>query len=135
MYSDKPMRGEATLRLSDTPLLDMDFPKRLTHLRKQKGFTQKTLAEAIQASAIQIHRYETGAAQPTLDVIRRLAVALGTTADELIFDQDERGPDEELKLQFETISRFDPEAKAFIREVLDSLILKQEAKRWLSPSS
>jgi hypothetical protein len=47
-----------------------------------------------------------GASQPTLDVIRRLAVALQVSADVLIFGADERGPDGDLRLQFEAISNF-----------------------------
>ena len=78
--------------------------------------------------------FQTGASQPTLDVIKRLAVALGVTADELIFDDNERGPDDELRLQFEAISRFSPEDKTVVRKVLDSLILSNEAKRWSSAS-
>lgn len=36
------------------------------------------------------------AAQPTLDAIRKLAVALQVSADMLLFEKDERGPDEDL---------------------------------------
>jgi len=50
--------------------------------------------------------------------------------DELVFEEGGRGPDEELRLQFEAIARFSPEEKKTVREVLDSLILKHEAKRW-----
>jgi transcriptional regulator with XRE-family HTH domain len=112
----------------------MGFPERLVALRKKKGLTQKALAERIDLSEIQTHRYETGASQPTLDVIKRLAVALGVSADHLIFDEDERGPDDELKLQFEAVSQFAPEDKTVVKRVLDSLILSNEAKRWSSAS-
>ena len=78
---------------------------------------------------LQIRRYESGASQPTLDSIRRLALALGVTTDELIFDKDERGPDEELRLQLEAISRFDPEEKKIVEALLEGMILKHEAKR------
>lgn len=110
--------------------LDVGFPDRLASLRKKKGLTQQALADAVSSSVIQIHRYESGSSQPTLDVIRKLSIALGVTADELIFDKDERGPDEDLRLQFEAVARFDPDARRIAKEVLDSLILKQEAKRW-----
>ena len=43
---------------------------------------------------------------------------------------DERGPEEELRLQFEAIGRFTADEKKLVRELLDSLILKHEAKRW-----
>ena len=36
----------------------------------------------------------------------------------LIFDKDELSPDEALKLQFEAISRFDPEDKKIVQAVL-----------------
>ena len=36
----------------------------------------------------------------------------------LLFEKDERGPDEELKLQFEAVSRLDPEEKKIIRSVI-----------------
>ncbi len=51
-----------------------------------------------------------------------------------MFEESERGPDEELRLQFEAISRFDPEEKKIVRALLDSLILKHEAKRWAAAS-
>jgi transcriptional regulator with XRE-family HTH domain len=99
-------------------------------LRKQKGMTQQQLAERIGVHVAQIRRYEAGTSQPTLDVVRSLAVALGVSADELLFAKDERGPDEALKLQFEAVSRFDPETKKVVQQVLESMILQQEARRW-----
>jgi transcriptional regulator with XRE-family HTH domain len=80
-------------------------------------------------SLIQVSRYESGQSRPTLDVLRRLAVALSVSADELLFDSEERGPDEELRLQFEAIRRFDAEEKKVVKALLDSLILKHEAQR------
>ena len=40
-------------------------------------------------AVLQIRRYEGGTSQPTLDVIRRLAIALGVSADRLVFDAGE----------------------------------------------
>ena len=51
---------------------------------------------------------------------------------ELIFGKDESGPDDDLRLQFEAISRFDTTEKMIVKEVLEGLILKHEAKRWAS---
>ncbi len=48
----------------------------------------------------------------------------------------ESGADEELRWQFEAVSRFDPEAKKVVKQVLDSMILQQEARRrWSSSTS
>ena len=64
------------------------FPEHLAQLRKGRGFTQPQLAEKIGLHVAQIRRYEAGTSQPTLDVIRSLAVALGVSADELLFAKD-----------------------------------------------
>lgn len=109
---------------------EMSFSERVVTLRKQKSWTQQQLAEEVGVRVLQIRRYESGASQPTLDAIRRLALALGVTTDELIFDKDERGPDEELRLQFEAITRFTPEEKKVAKAVLESLILKHDANRF-----
>lgn len=107
-----------------------DFAQRLAILRKQKGLTQQQLADRIQTHVQQLKRYEAGSSQPTLDVIRKLAMALGVTSDQLLFGKDERGPDEGLRLQFEAISRFDAEEKQVVRSLLEGMILKHEARRW-----
>ncbi len=108
----------------------MSFPERVVTLRKQKGWTQQQLAEQVGVRVLQIRRYESGASQPALDAIRRLALALGVTTDELIFDKDERGPDEDLRLQFEALTQFTPEEKKVAKAVLESLILKHDANRF-----
>ena len=111
-----------------------DFAQRLAFLRKQRSFTQQQLSERVGVHVQQLKRYEAGSSQPTLDVIRNLAVALGVTADQLLFGKDERGPDEDLRLQFEAVSRFSAEEKKVLRSLLDSMILTHEARRWSSRS-
>lgn len=108
----------------------MDFPERLTALRKERKLTQKALAERVEVHITQIQRYESGSTQPTLDIIRRLATTLAVTADELIFGVDERGPDDQLKLQFEAVSQFAPDEKQVVKELLDGMIIKYQTRRW-----
>lgn len=109
----------------------MSFPDRLTALRKARGLTQQALADAVQVHLTQINRYEGGDSQPTLEVIRKLAIALSVSADVLIFDEGEREPEDSLKFQFETIGRFDEEDKRVAQAVLEGLILKFQAKQSL----
>jgi transcriptional regulator with XRE-family HTH domain len=109
----------------------MGFPDRLAAFRKERSLTQQALADIIRVHVVQIRRYEAGKTQPTLDIIRKLAIALSVSADELIFDKDERSPDEDLRLQFEAISAFDDEDKAVARTLLESLILRHQSKRWI----
>jgi transcriptional regulator with XRE-family HTH domain len=108
----------------------MDFGKRLAALRKVRSMTQAALAEKVGCHVTMIRRYEVNETQPTLEVIRKLSVALGVSADTLVFDEHERGPDDDLRLQFEALTQFTPEEKAIVRVLLESLILKHDSNRF-----
>ena len=114
------------ITLSSLVLFAMEFPERLAALRKERSLTQQALASQVGIAVLQIHRYENGASQPTLDVIRRLAIALGVSADMLVFDEQERGPSDALRYQFETVSRMSEHEQATVRELLDAVIVKNQ---------
>ena len=113
----------------------IEFPQRLAELRKHHSLTQAQLAERIRMHVVQLRRHEAGASQPTLDVIRKLSTALRVSADMLLFGKDQRGPDEDLRLQLEAVSGFDEEEKRVMRSLLEGMILKHETRRWQSVSS
>lgn len=109
----------------------MDLSARLIALRKERGLSQQAMADAVGMHVNQIKRYESGAAQPSLEALKKLATALHVTTDSLLFGEAERGPDEELRLQFEAIRQFDEDDKETARSVLEGLILKHQAKQLL----
>jgi len=118
---------------SATPMDAMTFAQRLHTLRKENALTQTALAERVDVHVSNIRRYEAGANQPTLDVLRRLAIALNTSADTLLFDPDERGPNDDLRTLFEAAStRLDPEGQEHLKATLEGLLLRTEARRWAS---
>jgi transcriptional regulator with XRE-family HTH domain len=108
---------------------DMAFSERLSQLRKERGLTQNGLAELAGVHLTQVQRYESGSAQPTLDIMKKLAIALTASTDWLLFEDDERGPDDQLKQQFEALKQFDEDERRTALEVLDGLILKHQARR------
>lgn len=114
------------IALSSLAFFAMEFPERLTALRKGRGMTQQALADQVGLAVLQIRRYEGGTSQPTLDVIRRLAIALGVSADMLVFDEEERGPSDALRYQFETVSRMSEHEQQMVRELLDAVIVKNQ---------
>jgi transcriptional regulator with XRE-family HTH domain len=114
------------MALSSHALFAMEFPERLAALRKERGLTQQALADQVGLAVLQVRRYEGGTSQPTLDVIRRLAIALGVSADMLVFDEKERGPSETLRYQFETVSRMSEHDQEVIRELLDAVIVRNQ---------
>lgn len=60
------------------------FGQRLRELRATRGMTQVQLAEQAAVTLSYITRLESGASAPGIDLVARLAAALGTTAADLL---------------------------------------------------
>ena len=119
----------------NTFFLTMSFPARLAALRKECGFTQQQMADKIGMHVSQLKRYEAGASQPTIDVFRRIALALNVSADMLLFEANERGPDDRLKLQFEALSHLDEKEREAVETVIAGVLHMHDAKRWTQAAS
>ena len=107
----------------------MSIQQRLITLRKERDLTQQEMADAIGVHVNQIRHYEAGATQPSLEALKKIAVAMSITIDSLVFDEEERGPDEQLKLQFEAISHLSANEKQIVKELLDGMIIKYQTRR------
>jgi len=57
---------------------------------------------------------------------------LHVSLDELVFEEGERGPDEDLRLQFEAISRMPPEEKRIVKALLEGMIIKHQTRQMVS---
>lgn len=117
----------------------MPFAEKLAQLRKRKNLTQQETAALIGVGVAQIRRYEKGNSSPTLEVIKNMAKTLGVSADELIFDEDEKVAsgkimDKELLEQFELISQLDPHDVDAIKTILDSMIIKSRLEEVMPPT-
>jgi transcriptional regulator with XRE-family HTH domain len=110
-------------------LLSAMFQTRLIQYRKAQGLTQQALADAIGMHVNQVKRYEAGTAQPNLDALIRLAKVLHVSLDALVFDESERGPSEDLALQFEAISHMPDEERRIVKALLDGMIVKYQTSR------
>lgn len=64
---------------------------KIRDLREEKGLTQKELAEIVGSNNKSIWAYENGIAEPSIDLLIRLAHALDVTVDYLIGNADELG--------------------------------------------
>ena len=63
---------------------NIDFGNRLSALRKQRSMTQTDLSKIVGIHYTHIGRYEVGRSLPSIDTLKKLAAALGTTADFLM---------------------------------------------------
>ncbi len=93
---------------------------------KKLGMAQQALSAATEIHVQQIKRYEAGSSLPTADALKKLAIALHVTSDFLLFETDERGPNDRLRYQFEAISRMPMEEQELVRGLLDAVIVKHQ---------
>ena len=117
-----------------TVFISMSFPTRFLQLRNDNGLTQQGMADTVDIHITQVKRYEAGTAQPSLEILKKIATAFHVTTDWLIFDDGEREPSDELRLQFEALQGFSPEEKLVAKNVLEGLILKHDANRFTRAS-
>lgn len=108
----------------------MSLPTRLISLRKERGLTQQQMADAIGIHVNSLKKYESDQAQPSLEVLKKIALALHVSTDFLLFEGHEREPTQELALQLEAVKQMPEEEQMVIREVLESLIIKYQTRRW-----
>lgn len=108
----------------------MTIPGKLSGIRKEKGLSQQALADAIGLHVNQIKRYETGSSQPSLETLKKISKALRVSIDSLVFNEDEVGPSDTLRMQFQAISQMPEHEQEVILELLEGMIIKYETRRW-----
>ncbi len=114
----------------------MSFSERLKEARTKKGLSQSNLAKKVKLHYTQIGRYENKGAQPSADILSKLADALDVTTDYLMSgsqdDMAEGIGDKELMTQFKRIAKLPKEKKAIIKELLDAFLLKNDLREKLA---
>lgn len=60
------------------------FTERLKEVRKEKGWTQKQLAAAINTTDDSIYSWEKGRSEPSIELLHKLCKVLEVSADYLI---------------------------------------------------
>jgi len=62
--------------------------------------------------------YEAGQAQPSLEALKKIALALHVSTDFLLFEEHERGPNDDLSLQFEAVSQMSDNEQSIVRDII-----------------
>jgi transcriptional regulator with XRE-family HTH domain len=112
----------------------MSFSDRLKKARIEKGYSKSDLAREINVHYSQIGRYEEKGAQPSADILAKLANALEVTSDYLMNGTtDELAnsslTDKELLNQFKMIEKMTEEKKSVVKIFLDAFITKDKIKQ------
>ncbi len=101
--------------------------KRIKQLRKEKGLTQKELANQIGSSHAQLNKYESGLNTPPLDRLLLLAEVLESSVDHLLAGHGQGKPplhNQRLIQRFQIIEEFDADERETIIKILDAMIAK-----------
>ena len=109
------------------------FPERLKQLRRQRDLSQVQLAKLVGVHYNHIGRYERGESRPTADALKRLADALGVSADYLIEGTSDEAAkahfeDRELLRQFQEVERLTDEDKHLVKIFLDAFLFKRKVE-------
>ena len=122
------------MQISKHPLkaICMSFDKNLLRLRKSRNLTQDQMADLVGLHSASIKTYESGKTQPSLEALKKIVVACSVTADEMLFDEFERGPDDDLKLAFEAVSNMANEDKQTVLSLIEAMMLKHQARTLLT---
>jgi transcriptional regulator with XRE-family HTH domain len=117
-----------------------DFSQRLAQARRERGLTLMELADKAKVHISHIQRIEAGKSQPTVEILKRLALALQVSADLLIFNRSTevaaaRLADLELIEQFAAVQQFNDQDKQAIKTVLSAMILKQKLESLIPTST
>ena len=112
----------------------MSFSDRLKKARIEKGYSKSDLAREINVHYSQIGRYEEKGAQPSGDILAKLANALEVTSDYLMNGTtDELAnsslTDKELLNQFKMIEKMPEDKKSVAKIFLDAFITKDKIKQ------
>jgi transcriptional regulator with XRE-family HTH domain len=109
----------------------MSIGTRIKELRTQKRLKQAELGAIVGLTYVQIGRYELGKAEPSSNMLSKLAKALDTTTDYLVNDGENDAAvtaqltDRELLKQFKEVELFSPEDKHLVKTFIDAFITKR----------
>jgi transcriptional regulator with XRE-family HTH domain len=112
------------------------FGLRLKELRKQKGWTQKELANQIDIRFARLNKYECGMHMPPIEKLVQLSDILGVTLDYLITGNREQiQPLHNLRLmeQPQKLESFDNDDKETIIKMTDAMIVKRRVEGAVAP--
>jgi len=120
-----------TSRIAAVNTKDEEFFKalggRIALARKEQGLTQTQLAEQLGIAQQTLAHYEVGRLRLPASMLPVLAVALGTSVEELLGQSSpratgKRGPASRLAQQVERIGQLPKAKQRFVMEMLDTVL-------------
>jgi transcriptional regulator with XRE-family HTH domain len=108
----------------------MSFCEKLKQLRESRNSTLQELANSLGITKSAVWKYEQNKAMPSPDILKKISVHFGVSADFLIFDEGERKDlpkinDNELSVLFDEIIRLEPKRRKSVISAIRLLLGKE----------
>ena len=109
----------------------MAMGERILALRKQRGWSQRQLAQKVGTSGPIVGRYERGEMTPSVEVAKKLADIFGVTLDYLVDDTGNTADikDKAMLKRLMDIEALDRKDKDTVVHVIDSLLRDAKARK------
>ena len=102
----------------------MSIGKRIREERKRQKLELKELAELSNVPVRKLGDIERGATSPRAENLKKIIIALGCSADQIIFDDNEITEDEELSMLFRELKKSKSTDKGLAKEMIKALLIK-----------
>ena len=115
----------------------MTLGEKIRKLRKQKELSQEALATEAGINSNHLSRLERGVFQPSIEVLKKLALSLEVNVDSLLSNEDEDRPEvtiknKELSERIRLIDQLETEDQQAIMRVIDSMLTKRRMQKLLT---
>ncbi|HCI2702486.1 TPA: helix-turn-helix transcriptional regulator [Pseudomonas aeruginosa] len=109
---------------TDSTLRDeMNIPQTLRTARKNRGLTQREVAELVGVSIEAYKGWEGGRHHPRSENVAPLAQALGISTDELMMEAQQRSISEDLRALFNAADKLPDDKKRQLRTAIKGMLL------------
>jgi transcriptional regulator with XRE-family HTH domain len=124
------------LAMAATPEFRKTLGQRIKATRKERGLTQKELAQRMGFSYQQLNKYEGGFNVPSADLLQRFAQELDVSADFLLTGQHPNtASPSNLRLaeRLRIAEQFPADDQETVIKLLDAMIMQHRAKSAVAP--
>lgn len=95
---------------------------------KELNITVKDLSALSKVPLSTINDIVSDKTVPRVDKIKKIALTLHTTADRLLFDEDDLDGEDELRILFVEVSKMPETEKRTVKETIRALILQNKSR-------
>lgn len=106
----------------------MPIGKNILQRCKELNITVKDLSKLSKVPNTTLHNIVSNKSVPRVDSIKKIAIALHTTADKLLFDEDDINAEDELRILFLEITKMPKKEQQNIKEIMRAMIIQTKTK-------